>query len=469
MGCLGGMRLTFILAVLLAACAGDPAPGPVEPVTPPAAAASLSGVVTNGSGAAIEGATVIVGSAVATTGADGKFELQNLLAGPATIMTSAPRFGERVETMTLAAGANTRDVALTLKTLFSSGNVQAYLPVTSAQYKAAIVFLPGLLDPMTGNPLDSRGIVRGTSEPFCNVWCGSDKTMVRARSLQLLGGDVALVGTTTLQDNAGSYQVLLSALADFGVQSQHPELANIPILFVGHSMGGCTAYGFTRAHAARVAGFITMKGACHNLGPAQGAGSVPGYFLIGNLDELYRRENITAVFEAGRAGGAPWAVSIDPYQHGPFVDLNLMFDWMEAVLAARIPDTPGGALKATTESAGWLGNRSTGAIASWPCYNSVRSSASWLPSQKTAVELAEHGRRHDRHQRVLTLHGLGHACHSQLTVGWKNWLCRLPEPPPIAVPPPVTQMRPSTNADPTTPWMGTGIWRRRNHRLWRGS
>ena len=375
------MRPILLFALLLSAC-GSPGPGPIEP---PPAPASLSGVVTSATGASIEGATVKVGNALATTGADGKFELQNLTAGPVTITTSAPRFDDRAETVTLASGANTRDVVLILKTLFTYGNVEAYLPPTVAQYKAAIVFLPGLKDPMTGNDLDSRGIVRGTSEPFCSVWCGGDKTMVRVRSLQLLGGDVALIGTTTLLDNAGAYQVLLSALTDFGSQSLHPELANIPILFVGHSMGGCTAYGFTRAHAARVAGFITMKGACHNLGPSIGAGAVPGYFLIGNQDEQYRRENITAVFEAGRAGGAPWAVSIDPFGHGPFVDLTLMFDWMDAVLAARLPDTPGGPLKPTAENAGWLGNRATGAIATWSCYNSVRSSASWLPSQKTAL------------------------------------------------------------------------------------
>jgi pimeloyl-ACP methyl ester carboxylesterase len=378
--CLIDMRRTIVLAALLAACSSED-PGPIEPIVP----ASLSGVVTNASGVVIDGATVKVGTAVATTGADGKFEVQNLTAGPVTIATSAPRFDERTETVILTAGANTRDMVLTLKTLFTFGNVQAYLPAASVRYKAAIVFLPGLMDPTTGNPLDSRGIVTGAALPACNVWCGTDRMTVRARSLELLGGDVALVGTTTLLDNSAHYDVLLTALADFATQSQHPELADIPILLVGHSMGGCTAYGFTRMHAARVAGFITMKGACHNLGPSQGAGAVPGYFLIGNQDEEYRRVNITTVFEAGRAGGAPWALSTDPWQHGPFVDLDLMLDWMEAVLAARLPATPGGPLVPVAENAGWLGNRSNGAIASWACYSAQRSSASWLPTQTTAT------------------------------------------------------------------------------------
>jgi pimeloyl-ACP methyl ester carboxylesterase len=197
---------------------------------------------------------------------------------------------------------------------------------------------------------------------------------------------VALIGTTTLVDNPASYETLLQALSGFGTQSLHPELAAIPIFFVGHSMGGCTAYGFTRAHAPRVAGFLTMKGGCHNPGPAGAAAGVPGYFLIGALDEPYRRDNITGVFEAGRAGGAPWALSTDAFHHGPILDFDLMFDWIDAVLAARLPATAGAPLRAVTETSGWLGDRSSGAIAPYACYGSTRSSASWLPVQETALD-----------------------------------------------------------------------------------
>jgi hypothetical protein len=222
--------------------------------------------------------------------------------------------------------------------LFTYGNAVAYLPTGIAQYSAAIVFLPGLRDPATGNDLDSRALVSGTSGPGCSIWCSpAERAEVRSRALQLAGGNVALIGTTTLEDNPASYQTLLNALSNFGTQSQHPELASIPILFVGHSMGGCTAYGFSRVHGARVAGFFTMKGGCHNPGPAAGAAAVPGYFLIGALDEPYRRENITAVFEAGRAAGAPWTLSIDPFDHRPIVDFDLMFGWIDAALAARLP------------------------------------------------------------------------------------------------------------------------------------
>lgn len=272
------------------------------------------------------------------------------------------------------------------QTLYTYQNAVAYLPPGIAEYKAAIVFLPGLRDPATGNPLDSRGLVRGSADGTCSIWClTNERAEVRTRALELAGGNVALIGTTTLLDDAAGYATLLKALSEFGTQSLHPELASIPVLFVGHSQGGCTAYGFSRAHGARVAGFITMKGGCHNPGPAGAAATVPGFFLIGRLDEPHRTANITPVFEAGRASGAPWSLSIDAFGHGPIVDLALMFDWIDAVLTARLPATAGAPLRAMTEAAGWLGNRSTGAVSTYACYGSTRSSASWLPSREAAL------------------------------------------------------------------------------------
>jgi hypothetical protein len=271
--------------------------------------------------------------------------------------------------------------------LLTYGNAVAFLPAGIAEYKAAIVFLPGLRDPATGLDLDSRGLVSGTSSGACSIWCSpAERAQVRSRALALAGGNVALVGTTTLVDSPVSYATLLQALSNFGTQGQHPELANIPIFFVVHSMGGCTAYGFSRVHGARVAGFFTMKGGCHSPGPAAAAADVPGHFLIGKLDEQYRRQNITAVFEAGRAAGAPWAVSIDPFQHGPILDFDLMFDWIDAVLAARLPVAPGAPLRAIAVTDGWLGDRSNGAISTYACFGSARSSASWLPSRETALD-----------------------------------------------------------------------------------
>jgi N-acetylneuraminic acid mutarotase len=99
------LAIALATSILLAAC-GDS--GPV----PPTATATLSGVVRAASGAVIEGASVSIGSATATTGADGRFELQNLPVGSATIITSAPEFDSRSQNVILTAGNNTLDVVL---------------------------------------------------------------------------------------------------------------------------------------------------------------------------------------------------------------------------------------------------------------------------------------------------------------------------------------------------------------------
>jgi pimeloyl-ACP methyl ester carboxylesterase len=373
--------LALVASTLVVACGESGPGGPTATAT-----ATVSGVVKAATGAVVEGASVTIGSATATTGAGGRFELQQLPVGGATIVTSAPRFDPRAESVSLTVGANAHDVVLTPQTLFTYQSAVAYLPPGRAEYRAAIVFLPGLRDPATGNPLDSRRLVSGAPGAGCSIWCSpSELEAVKRRSLELAGGDVVLVGTTTLLDQPADYEKLLQALSQVGAQSLHPELASIPILFVGHSQGGCTAYGFSRAHGARVAGFVTMKGGCHAPGPAGAAATVPGFFLIGRLDEPHRTANITPVFEAGRAAGAPWSLSVDAFGHGPIVDLALMFDWIDAVLTARLPATAGAPLRAMTETVGWLGDRSTGSVSPYACYGSTRSSASWLPSRQAAL------------------------------------------------------------------------------------
>src|SRR5688500_20144972 len=84
--------------------------------------------------------------------------------------------------------------------------------------------------------------------------------------------------------------------------------------------------------------------------------------LIGSLDEAYRRVNIMTTYHGGRAADSPWAVSTDPFGHGPIVDFDLLFDWIDAVLAARLPPAQGEPLRGITVTEGWIGELSHGAI-----------------------------------------------------------------------------------------------------------
>jgi N-acetylneuraminic acid mutarotase len=98
----------FASMSLVAACGGDGDPGGLGNTT-----ATLSGIVKGGTSAGIAGATVKVGTVTTTTGSDGRFELQNLPVGNATMVTTAQGYDPRSEAVNLVAGANTRDVLLT--------------------------------------------------------------------------------------------------------------------------------------------------------------------------------------------------------------------------------------------------------------------------------------------------------------------------------------------------------------------
>ncbi len=95
------LAMGLVTSIIVAACgdAGGPTP-----------TATVSGVVTAATGAAIEGASVTIRSVAVTTGADGRFEIQNLPVGSATIATSAPLFEPRSESVSLIEGTNTHDV-----------------------------------------------------------------------------------------------------------------------------------------------------------------------------------------------------------------------------------------------------------------------------------------------------------------------------------------------------------------------
>jgi hypothetical protein len=116
-------------------------------VLTPTPTATLSGVVTAATGAIIEGASVTIGSATATTGPDGRFELANLPVGTATITMSAPGFAPRSESVTLIAGTNTHDVVLA-----PTGEWELRAPLIEPNSELALAELNGKLYLLGGYP-----------------------------------------------------------------------------------------------------------------------------------------------------------------------------------------------------------------------------------------------------------------------------------------------------------------------------
>jgi len=122
-----------------------------------------------------------------------------------------------------------------------------------------------------------------------------------------------------------------------------------------------------------------------------GAPAVPGDSYMGELETPERRLHITQECEGNRALGARWALAIEPGAgHEPPGDLDLFERWMDAVLAARLPEAPSPGspvtLNALDETSGWLGNRETFEIAAYDEYDGDPREASWLPTMETAQD-----------------------------------------------------------------------------------
>ena len=94
--------------LLLAACENGS-----DPIAPAPSLPSVAGTVTSSAtGDPVAGAEVSIGAATATTGADGRFELTGLAAGPATLRCAASGFQDFETNITVPSGGLDRDIAL---------------------------------------------------------------------------------------------------------------------------------------------------------------------------------------------------------------------------------------------------------------------------------------------------------------------------------------------------------------------
>src|ERR671914_390145 len=183
------------LAIALVASISAPACGESDSGGP-TATATVSGVVTAATGAVIEGASVTIGTVTATTGADGRFELQDLPVGSATITTSAPGFAPRSESVSLVAGINAHDVVLTpTPTATVSGVVTA---ATGAVIEGASVTI-GTVTATTG--ADGRFELQDLPVGSATITTSAPGFAPRSESVSLIAGinnhDVVLTPTPT--------------------------------------------------------------------------------------------------------------------------------------------------------------------------------------------------------------------------------------------------------------------------------
>ena len=241
------------VACFLLSCTSDsstgptPAPTPTPPTTPTPTAPSLAGTVTDVvSGAPVSGVAVAAQGQSATTGSDGRYSLTSLTAGAASLTAQHQGHVNFSQSLTLASGTNTSNVALTPSnaakmagnwtgswrntTFGSTGTITMSVTTDTVQQTMQI-------------RLDVNGNVFGGSDPPAETFNGpyttTGATLTRTSAVY---GNVTVTVTPTgqISGNATSVPVGTISRLDFtGTATTTTITINYTVTFVG----GGTAVG----------------------------------------------------------------------------------------------------------------------------------------------------------------------------------------------------------------------------------
>jgi dienelactone hydrolase len=188
----------------------------------------------------------------------------------------------------------------------------------------------------------------------------------------------------------GSGQALLDAITAFSKRSNHPELADAPLLLWGMSAGGQFDYEFTAWKPDRVVAFIVNKGGIYFSALLSAAARrVPGLLFVGEDDLEARKRIVSGLFAINRRMGALWTFAEEPnvgHAVGRSQEMAMIFfdEILPLRLNASTVSGASGPLTALDERSGFLGDIAQRRFR--PSSNSSASTilAAWLPTQRVA-------------------------------------------------------------------------------------
>jgi hypothetical protein len=341
----------------------------------------LAGTVRSaGTSAALEGATISVGGAEATTDANGRYELAGLAAGTVTVQVARPGYADATASVTITAGTTTRDFTLEAREVYTSGDYAMYVPAGAGELRAVIITLggPATNGFVTGDRIAPAG--KDLLEESLQSVGASLRALAASRRVAIFGENAAL------EDGTGTDVALLGAIGTFAARSGHPELAEAPFLAVGLSAGARVGSGLVARQAGRAIGLLGWHPAGVNTVADPAAMAVPTLLLQAESDQTVY-PTVTPTFADNRSRGALWALVLEPgvdHDDATSAAGATILAWIGEALSMRLPAVAGGPLVAMTQESGWLGNQATHEIAAWAAYPGDRTTASWLSSQTTA-------------------------------------------------------------------------------------
>lgn len=211
----------------------------------------------------------------------------------------------------------------------------------------------------------------------------------------------------------GSDAAFQKSLTDLGAKAGHPELATVPWALWGHSGGGHWVGGMTLLHPQRVAA-AWLRSGVPQLVAVEGRPTpytIPDAALgVPMMCNLGTKEGVTdkvgrfagvwpgneAFFNTLRAKGALLGVSIDPLSsHDCGNQRYLAIPWLDACLAARLPEKSGEALKPMSASDSYLaplqpGETNVTAPVPAALFKGAIDKSVWLPNAAIASAWARY-------------------------------------------------------------------------------
>ena len=371
--------LTRALALLVLAACGESS-GPNED----GEGATLSGTVRSAvTSAALPDARVSIGTRQATSDQNGRFSLTDVPVGAATVRAERAGYQAEEAAVTVSAGANTRDFALSPREIYEAAGTATFVPAAAATLRGAIIILGG---PVASGFVTGERLTPATSSPelessLQNLGAGL-RELAATSSVAILGSS-----TTGMANSSTSDDQLFAALSSAAEASGHPELANAPVLVFGLSAGAREASGLASRNPGRAIGLLVRVPS--DVSTLTGAAlDVPTFVMQAALDEVVSNFSVRTKFASNRALGGLWSLAVEPgvgHSMASARGNSAALNWIRWTLDLRLPATAGDPLVTLDEASGWLGNQGTLEIAPWAEYPEGRQTASWLLSELAAA------------------------------------------------------------------------------------
>lgn len=185
-----------------------------------------------------------------------------------------------------------------------------------------------------------------------------------------------------------------AALPELAKKSSHPEVAHMPLCFIGMSRGGGMSVQLAELLPERT---IAVVPVCLEVGPTTEAGRrIPMLTVFGEKDGK-QMETLLDKLPAARKDGARWAIAVQWNRRHEFaLANNLSFVFFDDVIRLRLPDGTAAEgpvrLKDIRLEEGWLGSPTSWGkdgrfpdIAGWKACHGERDPGCWFPAQRTAA------------------------------------------------------------------------------------